>query len=160
MNSNESELLTYLDNKNYQEAVDLVFKKKDSVKNYRLKFLSLIGKENLLDLFIERDNYLNNLSSKKKNKSYLKFPILANFPEEFNLLEDMVIEQALNKVKIASLNQLMNKAEKSLSDGIYPFSDKPSPFKKAKKKTYDTVINFINIKNQEWNGVERRLKPR
>lgn len=157
MDNNESHLLQLLDNKHYQEAVDFIFTKKDFAKNDRIKSLSLIGKEELLNLFQERGNYLQSVASlKKKAPSYKKFLMLAKFSEEFNILEDMVVDQALSKVGISSLDDFMDQM-----DGIFAFSssdNKLHPFIKAKDKTYDTVANFV--KNREWNQVERRLKPR
>lgn len=157
MDNNESHLLKLLDNKHYQEAVDFIFTKKDFAKNDRLKSLSLIGKEELLNLFQERGNYLQSVAAlKKKAPSYKKFLMLAKFSEEFNLLEDMVVDQALSKVGISSLDDFMDKM-----DGIFPFPDndnKPSPFVIPKDKTYNNVANFV--KNRDWNGVERRAKPR
>jgi hypothetical protein len=163
MNNNESQLLKLLDNKHYQEAIDFIFQKKDFANNDNINSLSLIGKENLFDLFMERENYLNclNSHSKKKIPSYSKFPILKKFSEEFNILEDMFVEQSLNKVGFSSIDALMDKMSESSVNGIFPFSDtdnKPSPFIIPKQKTYDAVINFV--KNRDWNGVERRAKPR
>lgn len=163
MNNNKSRLLNLLDNKHYQEAADFILQKKDYSNNDNIKSLSLIGKENLLDLFMERNRYLSllNSPSKKKIPSYTKFPILKKFSKEFNILEDMFVEQSLSKVGLSSLDDLMDKISNSSANGIFPFSDtdkKPCPFIIPKQKTYDKVANFV--KNRDWDGVERRLKPR
>ena len=140
MDKNESYLLTLLDKQNYQEAVDFVFGKNNSTKNGRIKSLRAIGEDNLMELFKDREKYLNSLSSSKKKKvSYTKFLALANFSEEFNLLEDMVVDQALKKVGMSSMDDLMDKMDDM-------FSDKPSP--------------FIISNSKPWDKVERRLKPR
>jgi hypothetical protein len=162
MDNNEIHLLKLLDNRNYQEAVDFVFGNNNSNKNPRIQSLRLIGEENLLNLFIDREKYLKSIStSKKKNISYSKFLMLAKFSEEFNLIEDMVVDQALNKRGMSSIDDLMDNMIKSNKDGIFPFGDgsnKPCPFIIPKQKTYDKVANFV--KTKEWSGEERRSKPR
>ncbi len=150
MDKNETYLLSLLDKQNYQDAVDFVFGNNNSTKNGRIKFLRSIGEENLLDLFKDREQYLQSLnSSKKKKVSYTKFPALAKFSEEFNLLEDMVVDQALKKRGLSSIDDLMDRMGTCKND---------SPFIINHHQAFNNISNFIQ--NREWNGIERRLKPR
>jgi hypothetical protein len=72
----------------------------------------------------------------------------------------MVVDKALTKKGLASIDNLMDQMIKASKDGIFAFleNNKPSPFIIPKQKTYDKVANFV--KTREWSGEERRLKPR